>query len=128
MCAKLSTDKALQLLALDELGDGQSPNRNNEPRLQYFDLIIHPGRAIADLIWRRNSVGATGRFSGKTSTNRRKINFRAHGGFVNPAEFFEPTEQRLAGGMCEWPFQSGLARPGRLANDYHLTQKRTTGN
>ena len=126
--AKLAADHLLQFRALDELPDCQSPDRNNQTRLKNFDLFVHPGGAIENFVWRRHAVGAAGRFSRETSTYRRKINFGSHGGFVHPAKFLEPAEKCLPSRMCEWAFQSGLARTGRLSNQHHLADNRATGH
>ncbi len=57
----------LQLCAIDELCDRQSANGNNETRAQNSDLIIHPPRAIANLVWRWDAVGAAGIFTRETA-------------------------------------------------------------
>ena len=43
LSSKFATDDLFQFCAIDELGDGQSADRNDEPRPQDFDFVIHPG-------------------------------------------------------------------------------------
>ena len=63
----------LQLCAIDELCDRQSANGNNETRPQNLNLIVHPGRAIANLVWRRDAVGAAGIFTRETAADGGEI-------------------------------------------------------
>ena len=126
--AKSAADHLVEFRALDELHDCESPDRNNQPRLQDLDLLRHPRRAVSNFIWRGNAVGAAGRFSGKTSTHGREINSRANSGFVHSAKLFEPTKQRLTGSVRERAFQRRLAGTGRLSNDHYITHHRATGN
>src|SRR4029077_15399569 len=56
--AKFAANYVFQFCAVDELHDRQSTDRNNETRLQNPNLIIHPQRTVANLVWRRDAVGA----------------------------------------------------------------------
>ena len=117
---KFATDHFFQLPAIDKLRDGQTADRNYEPRLQDSDFIIHPGRTIANLVWRRNTITAARIFSGKTSTDRREINLGANSGFIHSARFFEPAKKRFASSMRKGPLQNGFSGPGCLPDEYHI--------
>src|SRR6202022_2530226 len=106
--AKFAANDLLQFRALDELRDRQPAGRNYETRLQDFDFLVHPGRAISNLIRRRHAIGPAGRFAGKTATNGREINCRSNGGFVYSAKLLEPAKECLPSRVGEWAFQSGL--------------------
>jgi hypothetical protein len=122
--AKFATDHFFQFPAIDTLRDGQTSDRNYEQRLEDLDFIIHPGRAIANLIRRRNTIAAARIFSGKASTDRREINPRANSGFIHSARFFEPAEKRFASGMRKRPLQNGFSGAGCLPNEYHIADYR----
>ncbi len=77
-----------------------------------LNLIVHPRRAVANLVRRRNPISAAGIFSGKTPADRREINFRSNGGLVHSAEFFEPPKKRFASGVCKRSLQSRFPGPG----------------
>src|SRR5581483_8043204 len=124
--AKLAADDFLQLSRANELRDGQPADGNDQARPQNSNLCIQPRRAVADLLRRRNTIGAARAFTRKTAAHRSEINFRANSGFIQPAELFEPAEQRSAGGMRERPLQNRFARPGGLANDHYLADNRAT--
>jgi hypothetical protein len=89
-----------------------------------LDFIIHPGRAIANLIRRRNTIAAARVFSGKTSADRREINLRANGSFIHSARFFEPAEKRFASSVRKRPLQNGFSGPGCLPYEYHIAHHR----
>lgn len=63
----------LQFCAIDELGDRQSANGNNETWAQNSDFIIHPSRAIANLIRRWDAVGAAGILTRETAADGGEI-------------------------------------------------------
>src|SRR5882762_8171326 len=67
LTAKFPSDYFFQLRAIDELRDSQPADGNDEARPQNFDFIIHPGSAVANFVWSRNSIRATRIFSGKTA-------------------------------------------------------------
>ena len=106
--------------AVDKLHDRQSADGNNEMRLQNPNLIIHPRRTVANLIRRRDAVGAAGIFAGEAAADGGEIDLRSDGGFVHPAKLFEPTEECFAGSVRKRLFQRRLARTGRLPNDHHV--------
>ena len=70
---EFSSNYFLQFCAIDELRDRQSANGNNETRAQNSDFIIHPPRAIANLIWRRDAVGAAEIFTRETAADGSEI-------------------------------------------------------
>jgi len=117
---KPAADHSFQLRAIDELRDSQPTDGNDEARPQNFDFIIHPGRAIANLLRSRNTICTARIFSGKTAADRGEIDFRSDGGFVHPAEFFEPAKKRLASCMRKRSLQNWLSWAGRLTNDHYI--------
>ena len=122
--AEFLPNHLLQPYTIDKLRNRQSANRNNETRAQNSDLIIHPPRAIANLIRRWDAVGAARTFTRETAADGSEIDFRSNGGFVHSAKLFEPTEECFAGGVRERPFQRRFPRTGRLANDYYIADDR----
>jgi hypothetical protein len=122
--AKFAANKVLQSCAVDELRDRQSADRNNEARLQDANLIIHPQRTVANLVWRRDAVGASGIFAGETAADGGEIDLRSDGSFVHSAKLFEPTEERFAGSVRKRSFQRRFSRTGRLPNDHHIADDR----
>ena len=122
--AKFAANKVLQSFAVDELRDRQSADRNNETRLQNPNLIIHPQRTVANLVWRRDAVGASGIFAGETAADGGEIELRSNRGFVHSAKLFEPTEECFAGGVRKRSFQCRFSRTGRLPNDHYIAHDR----
>src|SRR4029077_17938638 len=94
--AKFAANYVFQFCAVDELHDRQSADRNNETRLQNPNLVIHPQRTVANLVWRGDAVGAAGIFARETTADSREIDLRSDGGFVHSARLFEPTEKCFA--------------------------------
>ena len=45
-------------------------------------------------------------------------------GFIQSAKFFEPAEERFAGGMRKGPLQNRFSRAGGLPNEYHVAHDR----
>src|SRR5260370_22171334 len=93
--AKFAANYVFQLCAVDELYDRQSADGNNETRLQDPNLIIHPQRTVANLIRRRDAVGAAGVFAGKTTADGGEIDLRSNSGFIHSAKLFAHTEACL---------------------------------
>ncbi len=93
-----------------------------------IDFIIHPGRAIPDLVRRRHSVAARGRLAGKAAADRGKINPRANLHFIQMTEFVEPSEECAASRPGERLAQNRLSHPRRLADEHHLAEDRSAGN
>ena len=118
--AKFAANKVLQSCAVDELRDCQSADRNNEARLQDANLIIHPQRTVANLVWRRDAVGASGIFAGETAADGGEIDLGPDGGFVHSAKLFEPTKECFAGSVRKRSFQRRFPRTGRLSNDHYI--------
>ena len=123
---KFAANYVFQFCAVDELHDRQSADGNNETRLQNPNLIIHPRRTVANLIWCRNAVGASGIFAGETAADGGKIDFRSNGGFVHSAKSFEPTEECFAGSVRKRSFQHWFAGTGRLPNEHYVAHDRAT--
>jgi hypothetical protein len=120
--AKLPANYLLQSYAVHELGDRQSADGDNQTRPKHLNFVLHPGRAIANLIRRWNTICAAGVFTGETSTDGGKINFRANSGFIHSAESFEPAQKRFPRRVRERPFQSRLPRTGCLPNDHYFAR------
>src|SRR4051812_239292 len=53
-----AADDLVEFFEGQELGDGQFADGNDEVRLKQIDLVVHPTRAVADFIRRRNSIAA----------------------------------------------------------------------
>jgi hypothetical protein len=117
---KFAANDFFQLRAIHELHDSQPTNWNNQARSQNFDFMIHPRRAVANLVRSRNAICAARILSGKTSADSGEINFRSNCGFVHPAELLEPPEKRLSSCMRERSLQNRFPRAGRLTNDHYV--------
>ena len=94
---KFAADHLLQFFAVDELHDSQPSYGNDETGPQNLNFVVHPRRAIANLIWHWNAIRAAGIFPRKTPADCSEINLRSDGGFVHPTEFIEPTKESFAG-------------------------------
>jgi hypothetical protein len=125
---KLATNHFIEFGEGDELRDCQFSDWNHQPRPQDFELVIHPGGAIANFLGRRDPVAATGRFPRETSTDGSEVNGGSKGSFVHSSEFFEPAKKCFAGRMSERSFQDRLAYARRLADQHHFAQNRAAGN
>ena len=123
-----SANYFLQFFAVDKLHDSQPSDGNNQTRPQNSDLVVHPRRAVANLVRCRNAIRAAEIFSRKTAADGREINLRSNGGLVHPAELFEPPKKRFASSMCKRPLQNRFPRTGRLANDDDVAHNCTAGN
>jgi len=126
--SKPATDHAFQLFAVNELRDGQTAHRDYETRFQNFDLVIHPGGAIANFIRRRNTIATGWSFAGETSTDRCEIDCRSHGGFVQTTELIEPAKHCFTSRVGERALQYRLARTGCLADQHDIAQDRPARN
>jgi len=122
--AKFAANYLFQFCAGDKLHDRQSADRNNETRLQNPNLIIHPQRTVANLVWCRDAVGAAGIFARETTADSGEIDLRSNSGFVHSAKLFEPTKERFAGRVRERSFQRWLPRARRLSDDHHMAHDR----
>jgi hypothetical protein len=123
-----ATDCLFELGAIDELSDGQSAYGNYETRFQDSNLVVHPGRTVEDFIGGGNAIATAHSFAWETSANGGEINCRSDTCFVYPAKFFEPPEQRFAGGVRKRSFQDGFTRPGGLSDQHYLTENRSAGD
>jgi hypothetical protein len=124
--AEFAANYVFQSCTVYKLPDRQAAYGNNEMWLQNPDLIMHPRRAVPNLIWRRDTVSAAGIFARETSTDGGEINLRSNGGFVHSAKLFEPTKECFAGGVRERSFQCGFPRTGRLPNNHHIANDRAS--
>jgi hypothetical protein len=114
---KLASDDLIEFFERNELRDREAADRNQETRLQDFHFVIHPRRAVANLIRRGHAIATARSFPGKASTNGREIYCRSNHRFIHSAEFFEPAEKSFTGSMSEWSFQNRLADTGRLSDE-----------
>ena len=104
----------------NELRDRQSADWNDQAWPENFHFIIHPGRAVTNLLRTGNAVAASGSFAGKAPTNRCKINFGTHIGFAHSAKLFEPSKKCTAGGVSEGPLQNRFAHARGLSNQHYV--------
>jgi len=125
---KFAADYLLQFFAVDELRDSQPSHGNDETRPQNLSLLMHPRRAIANLVRGWNAIGAAGIFSGKTPADRGEINLRSNCGLVHPAEFLEPSKKCFACGMCKRSLQHWFPRTGRLTDDHYVADDCAAGD
>jgi hypothetical protein len=116
--AKFAANHVLQLCAVDELHDRESPDGDDEARLQNSNLIIHPQRTIANFIWRWHAVRPAGIFARETTAYCGEIDLRPNSGFAHSAKLFEPAEECFASRMGKRAFQRWFPRTRRLSN-YH---------
>jgi hypothetical protein len=125
---EFATDHVLQLCAADELHDRESPDGNDETRLQNSNLIIHPRRAVAYLIGRWDAVSAARIFAWKTAADGSEINLRSNSGFVHSAKLFEPAKKRFPGSVRKRPFQRRFPRTRGLSYDHYVAHDRAAGD
>ena len=125
---KFAADYLLQFFAVDELHDSQPSYGNDETGPQNLNFVVHPRRAIANLIWHWNAIRAAGIFSRKTPADCREINFRSDYGLVHTAKLFEPSKKRFASGMRERSLQNRFPRTGSLANDHDVAHDCAAGD
>lgn len=123
-----TADDFVELLESKKLRDRKFAHGNNEPRPQEIDFIVHPGRAIPDLIRRRHPVAAGGRLAGKAAADGGKINPRANLRFIQLTEFVEPSKERAPSRPGKRPAQDRLPDPWRLTDEHHLAEDRSARN
>ena len=107
--AKTATDNLIKFSDRNELRDGQFPDRNDEARLQDFELAIQPRGAVLDLLRVGNPVAPARRFARKTTTDRGEIDFRTHG-FFRLGRWLPQTSGRAS---CPRSRQKVCRRPAR---------------
>ena len=101
-CATVTTQREgaaydlVELLEAKKLRNRELPDRDDESWLQKIDFIIHPCRAISDLVRSWNAVAACGGFSGETAANGSKVDLSAHLHFTQMTGFLEPTKEGVA--------------------------------
>src|ERR1700730_1215206 len=118
----------VELLESKELCDRKFAYRDDEPWLQKIDFIIHPARAIPDLIRSRNAVATRGRLAGKATADRSEVCPRAHLHFAQMTEFIEPTEKGAASRPGERLAPNRFSCTRRLTDKHHLAEDRSAGN
>src|SRR6476646_3392220 len=121
---KFAANYVFQFWTLDELHDRQSADGNNETRLQDPNLIIHPQLAVANLIRRRDTVGAAGILARETTADSGEIDLRSNSGFVHSAKLFEPAKECFPGSVRKRSFQRRLPWARRLSDDHHIAHDR----
>ena len=72
--AEFAANYVFQSCTVYKLPDRQTADGNDEMWLQNPDLIVHPRRAVPNLIRRRDTVGAAGIFARETSADGGEIN------------------------------------------------------
>ena len=123
-----ATDHVLQLCTVDELRYRQSADWNDEMRPQNSNLIVHPKRTVANLVRRRDAIGAARIFAWETTANSGEVDLRPNSGFVHSAKLFEPAKECFPCCMRKRPFQRWFARSRRLSNDHDIAHDRAAGN
>ena len=118
----------VERLESKKLRDRKFADRDDELWLQEIDFIIHPARAIPDLVRHRNAVAARGRLAGKAAADRGEVNLRAHLHFTQMTEFIEPTEERAASRPSERLAQNRFSYSRRLTDEHRLAEDRSAGN
>ncbi len=118
----------VELLESKKLRDRKFADRDDEPWLQKIDFIIHPRRAIPDLIRRRNAVAARGRLARKAAADRGEVSPRAHVHFTQMTKFIKPTEEGAASRPGERLAQNRFSYTRRLTDEHHLAEDRSAGN
>src|SRR2546423_10927836 len=118
----------IQFFEGKKLRDGQFADGNDQLRSQNIDFIVHPGRAIPDLVRRGDAVAAGGSFSRETAADGGEVNLRADLFFVHSAELLKPAEKRTARGPGKWFAEHGLFHAGRLADEHDFAHDRAAGN
>ena len=119
-----AADDLVELFYREELRDGEFADGDDQLRSQKIDLIVDPGRAIPDLVRRRNAVAAGGSFARKTATDGSEVNLYAHLFFAHSAELLEPAEECAARGPRERSSEHRLFHAGRLADEHDFAQDR----
>jgi hypothetical protein len=118
--SKTAADYLVERVEDNEPCDRKSPNRNYQIGLQNFKLVIHPGGAVPDFVHRRYPIATAVTFSRKAAADGGEIKLGSHRELIHPAKPLEPSEQRLASGMCERPSQYRLTDTWRLANEHYF--------
>jgi hypothetical protein len=118
----------IELLKSKKLRDRKFADRDDEPWLQKIDFIVHPCRAIPDLVRSWNAIAARGGSSGETATNRSEVNLRAHLHFTQMTEFLEPTEECATSRPGERLAQNRFPYTRRLTDEHYLAEDRSARN
>jgi hypothetical protein len=118
----------IQFFERKKLGDRKFADWKDKPWLKKIDFVIHPRRAIANLVRGWNAVAARSGFTREAAADRCEINPSAQLGFTQMTEFIEPTEECSARRPSERPAQDRLFHARRLTDKNHLAENRTTGN
>ena len=118
----------VELLKGKELGDGKFAYGNEQSRLKKSDLIVHPARAIPDLIGSGDPVATGGGFARKATAHCTKINRGAHLFLRHPAELLEPAEESSACSPREGFPEHRFLYAGRLADEHDFAEDSASGN
>src|SRR5262245_56721241 len=81
--AKFAANYLFQFCTVGKLQDCQAADGNYESRLQNPNLIVHPQRAVANLIRCWDAVSAAGVFARETTADGGKIDFFPNSDFVH---------------------------------------------
>ncbi len=125
---KRPADNFVEPLERNKLRNRKFPHRDDKPRTQEIDFIIHPRRTIPNLVRGWNAVSTRGGFSGETAADRCKINRGAHLRFVQMTKVLEPTEEGAARGPGKRSAQDRLSDSGCLTDQHDFAQDRPAGN
>lgn len=108
-----------------KLRDGEFADGDDQLGSQEIDLVVHPGRAIPNLIRRGNAIAAGRRFSGEATTNGGEINLRAHLFLGDSAELLKPAEECATRGPRKRFAEHGLFHAGCLADEHDFADDGT---
>lgn len=115
-------DDGIEFVAGHELANGQFAHGDDELRLQKIELRFQPVGAIQDFIRIGDAIAATGFFSGKATADRRHIDPRAKGRFVDSGMFIEPSKKLFPGRPGEGAAQNGFLVAGGLSHEHDATE------
>ncbi len=121
-------DHVLELCYNHELPDGQLSDRNEKPRPEKIEFVVHPGGAIANLVGSGNAIAAGGSLPRKASADRREINLSTYLRFAQTTEFRKPSEERAARRPGKWARQDGLLHSWCLPDEHDFAQDRPAGH
>jgi hypothetical protein len=118
----------VELLEHKKLCNRKFAHRDDKSWPQKIDFMIHPARAIPDLIWRRYAVAAGGRLTGEAAADRGEVNPGPYLAFTETTEFLEPTKKGAAGRPGERFARDRFPYAGRLTDEHYSAQDWSTGN
>ena len=123
-----AADDRVEFRDRNKLRDRKFADRDDQIRLQDFDLCIQPRRAIANFLKRRDAIAASGRLAGKTAADRGKINSRSNFVFGCSDRFLKPLKKSATSSPGERFLQYGFAHARSLSYQHYFTGNRAARN